>query len=171
MGDDGRPFLLDSSVFLEAAKRRYAPDLASPFWRELGRRAQEGRALSIDRVRDEMDPKNQELKEWADAAFQRFESTNQDDVISAYAGVMRWAKEERDYTDAAKAQFAMAKNSGAWAVAYALARKPVVVTEERLKNDAGRTVPVPNACAALGVRCIDTPRMLRELQIRLEPED
>ena len=163
---DERRHLLDANVFIEAAKRYYAFDLAPSFWQELGHKAQEGRVLSIDRVNAEIDPNNQELKEWANEVFQRFESTNQDDVLQTYTSIIRWP-ETQNYTDAAKAEFAEKNNADAWVISYALVKKLVVVTEERFRKDAKRRVPIPNVCQAFNVSYIDTFQMLRDLQISL----
>lgn len=159
-------YLLDANVFIEAAKRYYAFDLVSTFWSELGIKAQEGRILSIDRVSDELDPNNTELKRWADEDFQRFEQTSHYDVLQAYGLINRWAHNQ-DYKDSAKAEFSELRNADAWVISYALAKKLVIVTEERLKLDAKKRIPIPNVCKAFGIRCIDTFAMLRELEIRL----
>ena len=54
-------YLLDANVFIEAAKRYYAFDIAPSFWRELGCKAQEGMVLSIDRVNAEISSNNQKI--------------------------------------------------------------------------------------------------------------
>ena len=163
---DERLHLLDANVFIEAAKRYYAFDLVPSFWQELGCKAQEGKVLSIDRVNAEIDPNNQELKDWANKVFQRFESTRQYDVIQAYTSIIRWS-ENQDYTEAARAEFAEKNNADAWIISYALAKKHVIVTEERFKKDVKRRILIPNVCQVFGISYIDTFQMLRDLQIRL----
>ena len=52
----GDPFyVLDANVFIEAAHRYYAFDLAPRFWESLEHHAANGRVRSIDRVRQELE--------------------------------------------------------------------------------------------------------------------
>lgn len=44
------PYVLDANVFIEAARRYYAFDLAPRFWESLEHHAANGRVRSIDRV-------------------------------------------------------------------------------------------------------------------------
>ena len=43
-------YLLDTNVFIEAAKHYYAFDLVGSFWKELVSKAKEGRIESIDQA-------------------------------------------------------------------------------------------------------------------------
>lgn len=68
-------YLLDANVFIEAAKHYYAFDLVPSFWEELVNNARKARILSIDKVKAELDNKEDELKQWANSDFvQWFES-------------------------------------------------------------------------------------------------
>ncbi|HOV61693.1 MAG TPA: DUF4411 family protein, partial [Candidatus Hydrogenedentes bacterium] len=71
------PFLLDASVFIQAAQRYYAFDLAPGFWEALITHAEKQDLCSIDRVRDELLRGNDDLAEWAREKFRDyFMSTN-----------------------------------------------------------------------------------------------
>ena len=48
-------YVLDSNVFMEAARRYYAFDIAPPFWESLVHHAANGRLESIDRVKQELE--------------------------------------------------------------------------------------------------------------------
>ena len=88
-----RIFILDANVFIESAKRYYAFDIAPGFWDALIRHARGGLVRSIDKVKDEIDRGNDDLTTWIGGNFhQWFDSTNQQDVIDAYATVMGWAQ-------------------------------------------------------------------------------
>jgi hypothetical protein len=70
-------YVLDANVFIEAARRYYAFDIAPAFWQALINFASSGRVISIDRVKAELDRGNDELTEWVDGQFhQWFNSTN-----------------------------------------------------------------------------------------------
>ena len=78
-------YILDANVFIEAAKRYYAFDIAPLFWDGLKLHANAGRVKSIDRVKDEIDRGNDQLKDWANNDFHLwFDSTDVGDVISEY---------------------------------------------------------------------------------------
>jgi hypothetical protein len=161
-------YVLDADVFIEAARRYYAFDIAPPFWQALVDHASNGRLLSIDRVRRELEQGNDELANWANATFyQWFASTYENDVAQAYGQIMQWAQAQRQYSDAAKAELASMKRADAWLVAYAMARGCVVVTHEQYDPNVRRKIPIPNICRAFVVRTNDTFEMLRALGVRL----
>jgi len=124
--------------------------------------------LSLDRVKDEIDKGNDDLKDWANNHFHLwFASTYDADVINAYGRIMQWGLKQSQFTDAAKAEFARADNADAWLVAYVLAKGGVVVTEEKFDPKVKRKIPLPNVCRAFDVQYVDTFQMLRELGVKL----
>jgi hypothetical protein len=130
----------------------------------LSEQAVNGVIESIDRVKDELD-KEDELAEWANSSFiHAFCSTDQEDVINAYAEIMTWVQGQSQFNDVAKADFA--RGADGWLVAYAVAKGRVVVTHEVAAPDARRKVPIPNVCEPFRVRFVDTFVMLRELRVR-----
>jgi hypothetical protein len=158
-------YVLDANVFIEAARRYYAFDLAPTFWGQLEHHASNGRLHSIDRVRDEIELGKDELKTWAARNFHAwFVPTTQDDVVEAYRDVIAWATAQTRFTDAAKADFARVADG--WLVAYAKAKGHVAVTHERPDPNAKARIPLPNACDAFGIRYVDTFDMLRALGVR-----
>lgn len=166
MVDSQRSYVLDANVLIEASKRYYAFDIVPAFWSNLVRMAQNGFVMSVDKVYDEIDPKNLELKKWADDSFKEWKSTNQNDVIYKYAHIMRWIVDQ-NFKRAAVDEFADTNNADAWVISYALTKKLTVVTEERLSPDSKKRVPIPNVCKALDIQYVDTFQMLRELNIRI----
>ena len=61
-------FVLDTNVFIEAHHHYYAHDLCPGFWECLLHYCRENRVRSIDRVRDEILAKPDELTEWVNQA-------------------------------------------------------------------------------------------------------
>lgn len=160
------PFVLDTNVFVEAARRYYAFDIAPAFWEQLEAQAQAGGLLSIDRVKDELARGKDELARWANGQFHAyFASTNSTDVLHAYREIMNWAYAQAQFSSDAKAAFAAADNADAWVVAYAKAKGGVVVTHEQYDPNVRRKIPIPNVCRAFGVSYIDTFAMLRQLGV------
>lgn len=160
----GAVYVLDASVFIEAARRYYAFDIAPVFWDGLIGCAQDGRVCSIDRVRREIKLGADELWDWSKQHFaQWFVSTRDGATLARYHDVARWVNEQ-EFTDAAKAGFL--DGADGWLVAFALSGGHVVVTQEASKPEAKARVPIPNVCRAFDVRCMDTFQMLRELGVR-----
>lgn len=59
-------YLLDVNVYLEAHQRRYGFELCPGFWTWLGAAHSEGKALSIDKVGDELKAGDDPLSAWAE---------------------------------------------------------------------------------------------------------
>jgi predicted nucleic acid-binding protein len=158
-------YVLDTNVFIEAAKRYYAFDLAPAFWESILQHAAKGQIYSIDRVQEELERGNDELATWAKGDIsEAFASSDQEEIINSYTAVMGWVYAQDQFTDAAKADFA--NGADGWLVAYAMSKGCIVVTQEVLDPVIRRKVPIPNVCEALGVRYVDTFTMLRELGVR-----
>lgn len=159
-------FVLDANVFIEASRRYYAFDLAPGFWDSLVLNASQGKICSIDRVMTELKRGKDELSEWARGKFADwFVSTDNEKVIQSYAGIMNWAQSQKQFSDAAKSEFANVADG--WLVAYAHANASVVVTHEVYDPYVKKKVPIPNICQAFGVDCVDTFAMLRRLKVQL----
>jgi predicted nucleic acid-binding protein len=168
MNSEPTRYILDTSVFIQAYRSYYHFDIAPGFWSALIQHASTGVLLSIDRVKDEIDRGKDDLTQWANSHFHGwFESTAVDDVFATYREVIQWAKAQSQYIDAAKDEFAGAKNADAWVVAYAKAKGCVVVTQEKSAPQSKSTVKIPDVCNAFGVTPIDTFEMMRRLRIRL----
>jgi hypothetical protein len=161
-------FLLDSDVFIQAARQYYAFDLAPAFWQALVDLASNGQLLSIDRVKNELEQGRDELAQWVGESFHpRFASTNESDVLQAYATIMQWAQAQPQYLPAAKAELADMNNADAWLVAYAVAKQCRVVTQEQPHPDSRRKIFIPDVCQAFGVAFTGSFEMLRILGVRL----
>jgi len=164
----GAVYVLDSDVFMTAARSYYAFDLVPTFWGALVREAKNRRLLSIDRVKAEIDHGNDRLKQWANNDFHPwFVSTNVDSVLGHYRAIMQWATTHTHFTNAAKAEFADVTNADPWLVAYAKATNRTVVTNEKYDPNIRRSIKIPNVCKAFAVGYVDTFQMLRALGIRL----
>jgi hypothetical protein len=163
---NGSTYVLDANIFIEAARRYYAFDLAPMFWEILDECAKNESIYSIDRIKKELGRGKDELAEWAKSSYfsHAFASTDETDIIETYTDIMIWVNEQSQFSDAAKADFA--DSADGWLVAYAKVKGHVVVTHEVPAPDARRKVPIPNVCEEFDVRYVDTFTMLRELGVR-----
>lgn len=156
-------FLLDTNVFLEAYKRYYAMDLCPGFWECLEHYCQEGRLLSIDRVRDEIS-EGDRLDAWIkQAPTDLFASTANEEVAWAFGDMVRWVQSNGQFRQDAKDEFA--RSADGWLVAYAAVHEYIVVTHEGPHPDAHRRVPIPNICHQYDVPYENPFEMLRELGV------
>ena len=162
---DDPAFVLDANVLITAKNSYYAFDLAPGFWESLIYLAGNGRILSIDYVKEELERGNDQLAQWATNDFSHaFISTDEEDVRESYREIMTWVQGQDQFLDAAKADFA--RGADGWLVAYAKAKGCIVVTLEVIKPDIRWKVPIPNVCQAFGVQFIDTFEMLRRLGVQ-----
>src|SRR5690554_900320 len=134
-------FVLDANVFIEASRRYYTFDLAPGFWQRLLRYAAMDRAVSIDRVREELRWGNDDLAAWAERHESLIVTRDDPDVITAYGRTMNWGHGQHQVFASANANFA--KNTDAWLVAYAIGKGMIVVTHEQLHPAAKREVYLP----------------------------
>jgi predicted nucleic acid-binding protein len=160
-----RQFLLDADVFIAAARRYYAFDLAPRFWQELIAGSNTGQVASIDKVKEELLKGNDALARWAKDRFGGFLSTDSSAVVQAYGQVMNWAEGQNHFTEAALEDFA--SGADGWLAAFAIANQCTIVTNEvSAPPEKKSKIKIPNVCQQFGVHYVDTFRMLRELKIR-----
>lgn len=166
-----KKYLLDANVFIEAKRRYYAFDVCPGFWDCLVWHHQGAYVRSIDRVRQELELGDDELKHWIAAVMPStcFASSDDGSVITEYSQMQVWAQGQAQFSQDAKAEFAA--KADAWLVAYAKVNDLVLVTHEAPAPDSRRRVPIPSVCAAFNVAYVDTFVMLRDLeaQFRWQP--
>ena len=152
-------YVLDTNVFIDAANAYYAFDLTPGYWDFLVQLFDSHHAVSIKSVYDELgeagdgDP----LKDWARANKQHFVAPDSR-VAACYQRVIAWAK--NNYDSPAVVEFQRVADS--WIVAHALAHGWVVVTHEKSEPRSKRRIKIPDACAGLGVECLNPFMMLRD---------
>lgn len=158
-------YVLDANIFIEAANRYYAFDIAPCFWNAIIEQTGNGRIFSIDRVKDELERQDDDLAKWIKKFFYQWcDTTNQGDVIRDYANIMQWVMSNPQFFPEAKSSFAAGADG--WLVAYAMARSCVVVTLEQYDRYIKRKIPIPNVCTYFRVPYIDTFAMLRKLGVK-----
>lgn len=118
---------------------------------------------SIDRVKEELERGGDELNDWVQATMPAsfFASSDDVGVIEQYSHIQLWARQQGQFTESAKAEFAA--KADAWLIAYAKAKHLVLVTHEVFDPHIQRKIPMPNVCEVFNVVHIDTFAMLREL--------
>lgn len=156
-------YAVDANVFIEAFRRYYKFGICPGFWQSLIYHHTQGRIFSIDRVKDELTGKGDQLSDWVigNAPDGCFESTDTQQIAPVYAQLVEWVYAQAQFTAAAKAEFT--QKADAWLIAYAKATGKVLVTHEVLSAEIKRKVPIPNVCVAFNVNYVDTFDMLGAL--------
>lgn len=155
-------YLLDANVFIQAKNMHYGLDFCPAFWDWLVTQNDEGKVLSIEKVKDELRAGEDELTAWASGRSVDFFVPPDDSIFPALQRVSQWAN-TNGYEPSAIATFL--GRADYWIVSHALAHQLVVVTHE-VAADTVRKIKIPNACQGLGLRCITPYVMLRHEHAR-----
>lgn len=158
-------YILDTSLFTQAYRSYYAFDIARSFWDYLIRLANQGIITSVDKVYDEIERGKDDLYKWVQQKLpsQIFCNTdNSSEVLKNYQSLISWSSFNTQFTDNAKTEFAQYEEADAWVIAFALANRLTVISQEAFNANIKRKIPIPNVCREFNVRHIDTFTFLRE---------
>ncbi len=144
-------WLLDTNVFVQAARREYGLDFCPAFWEWLAAANAAGRVHSLDKVLAELVP-GDDVAEWAAARPVGFFLPLQPSDGFSFAQVAAWARSGQ-FTAAAATEFLGIADS--YLVAVAHARRLTIVTHEvpssskhRIKVPTASPVRAPTRCSA-----------------------
>lgn len=157
-------YLLDANVFIDAKNRYYGFDICPGFWDWVDQAHADGRAMSIESVGDELVGGDDNLARWAQdrlgSLFVRPDAT----IVPALQATSTWAS-GAGFEPAAVATFLQAADY--YLVGQALAHGHDVVTLE-VAGSSRKRIKIPDACLALGVKCMTPFAMLRAEGARLD---
>ena len=147
-------YLLDTNVFIEAKNLYYGYSICPGFWHWLDLAHEQGKILSIKRVRDELMGREDWLTEWCRSRSKMFLNPDDQKTYARLELLATWAT--GSYSDAACAKFLGCADFVL--VGYADAYSHTVVTTEIASN--GYQIKIPNACKAMDVPCVSPFQML-----------
>ncbi|MHB8259175.1 MAG: DUF4411 family protein [Bacteroidia bacterium] len=159
-------YIVDSNFFIQAHRLSYPLDIAFSFWKKVKQLAEEGKIISIDKVKNEIYDKNDALETWCKANLPEDFFKDSSQVMAAYGQVSAWAISMSDhFMQNALNEFLDADEADAFIVAYALAdlNNRVVVTQEISQPNRKNKVKIPEACIALNVQIVNMMDMFRQL--------
>ena len=159
-------YVVDSNFFIQAHRVNYPLDIAFSFWNKVKELANSGRIISIDKVKNELYDKNDDLEDWCKVNLPEnfFKST--EDVMAEYGRVTAWAISlNNHYLPNAINEFLDADEADAFLVAYSLAddQNRIIVTHEVSQPKSKNKIKIPEACSPFNVRYLNTIEMLREI--------
>lgn len=159
-------YIVDSNFFIQAHRESYPLDVAFSFWNKVKQLADEGRIISIDKVKNEIYDKNDDLEKWCKANLPKNFFKDSSPVIAAYNNVCAWALSKSDhYLPKALNEFLDSDIADAFLIAYSLAdvTNRIVVTQEKSEPNKKNKIKIPEACNALNVQFVNTIEMFRRL--------
>lgn len=159
-------YVIDSNFFIQAHRVYYPLDVAYSFWQKVKQLADDGKIISIDKVRDEIFNHNDELEAWCKENLPDNFFKDSTSVIEEYGKVTAWAISRSDhFLTKALNEFLDADEADAFIVAFALSdSNNVVVTQEISEPFRKNKVKIPDACSALDVKFINVMEMFRQLK-------
>lgn len=169
-----KPYLIDTSVMIEAKNRYYGFDLCPGFWDALIKHNSDSIIQSIDKVKEEInDPKYEDdLRNWVNDSVPNkfFNSTEDDSVLEWYVKIINWVQHNPQFKDPAKAEFIQGK-CDPYLIAYAKANNCVVISKEAYLPNVQKRVPIPNVCKAFDVEFEDIFKVLKKLGVKFSLKD
>lgn len=139
-------------------------ELWPTYWMRMDDLVHSGQCFTCDKVREELNVHKDEISEWIeDHTDKTFFIPMDDAVVTKYAEVQNWASQMEQYSDNARQEFASVADS--ILIATAAAKDMVVVTFEKSEPRSKKKIKIPDACAAMGVRCCDFNTVLKEMGI------
>ncbi len=160
-------YVLDSNFFIQAHRFYYPIDIATGFWNKVRQLAEEGRVISIDKVKKELYDKNDVLEEWCRNNLPKDFFKDTSVVLAAYGQVTAWAMSRSGhYLPQALNEFLDADEADAFLVAFCLvdSSNRYIVTHEVSAPNKVSKIKIPDVCAALNVSCVNTIEMFRQLR-------
>lgn len=160
-------YVLDTNLFIQAHRVSYPLDVVTSFWKKINVLAEREQIISVDKVKDEIDRNEDELKRWIDANLPPhfFKETKSEDIIEKYAHLAPWAESKADhYQRGAIDEFLEFKNADAWLVAYCMVTGDMLVTQEVSNPDQKNKIPLPQVCIEFNVQYCNMIEMFRNIQ-------
>ena len=160
-------FIIDSNFFIEAHRKSYPLDIAFSFWSKVKQLADEGKIISIDKVKNELFDKNDALEEWCRINLPENFFKDSSGVMASYGLISQWANSKSShYTPSALNEFLDGNEADAFLVAYTLhdSTNRILVTHEISQPESKKKVKIPEACIALNVTFLNVMDMFRYLQ-------
>jgi hypothetical protein len=153
-------YLIDANVLIDAKNRHYAFDIVPAFWDWLKQAHQSGKVFTVQKVYDEVVAGGDDLSIWIQGLPTAFRITPGNRETASLSAVSQWAAGSNNYDQGAVSTFMAAADYFLVAQAHCLGY--TVVTQEKAAAGSKKRVKIPDACNAMGVKCMTPFKMLRE---------
>ena len=158
-------YVVDSNVFIEAHRKTYPLDVATSFWSKVKELADAGLIISIDKVKNELYDKNDDLENWCRANLPDSFFVDSSTVLPEYGRISQWVSTKRNhYLPNAINEFLDVNEADAFLIAFTLADTGrVLVTHEVSSPNKKNKVKIPEPCHDLGVTYVNIIEMFRAI--------
>lgn len=159
-------YVVDTNFFIQAYRSFYPLDVALSFWSKVKSLAESGIIISIDKVRDELYDKNDELEAWCKSNLPDNFFKDTATIMTEYGRVTSWAYSMKDhYLPNALNEFLAVDEADAFLIAYTLADtiNRSIVTQELSEPNRKNKIKIPDSCKALDVKYLNVMDMFRAL--------
>jgi hypothetical protein len=152
-------YCIDTSFLLDAWRRKYPPDHFPPFWEYLGQLIETGEMRAPEEVFYDLRKKDDDVFRWAKdrkaTLFVPIDNQIQQEVSAILAKFEKLIDTRRGRS-----------SSDPWVIALAKLNSATLITNENrsIKPTPSRPT-IPDVCAALNIRYIDTLRFIRDERI------
>lgn len=109
-----------------------------------------------------------ELFDWIKVHSSIFLPNNDQETQEQFAHIANWVNRHRVYSLVAKKN--LLAGADPWLIAYSIAHKYTIVTEEISAPLSKSKIKIPDVCRAMNVPCINTIAMMRQFRVRLIAE-
>lgn len=147
-------YSFDTSAFINGRRDIYKPPMFEPIWDAIAHMIGDGQVLAVDEVKRELKRKDDDVSLWA--------RTKRGLFVPLAHDIQQATKEVLAACPRLMAQHGASRNSAdPFVVGLALARDGSVVTQE-MPGNSDKRPRIPDACAAVGVRCMTLPDFVSE---------
>jgi len=157
-------YIIDASSLIESKNRLYDFEVCPGFWDWLSQQNAAGAIYSIQKVKEELLKGKDDLAKWAKRQGPGFFLPHSDEsTMSCMRHITDWVN-RWDFKPEAKAEFLAGADP--FLIAYAMAHKHTVVTDETLEPERKNKVKTPVVCHKFQVEWISLLAMLRQTGAR-----
>jgi hypothetical protein len=156
------PYVLDANVFIQAKNLHYGFDFCPAFWDWLQQAHAQGKVYSIVGVRTELLSGNDALASWANGTIAGSFFLPNERGLTSFPQVAAWVQSQ-SFDPAAISTFLQIADFSLTAIAKATGY--TLVTHE-VPAFSAKKIKIPNACAGLGIECIQPYEMLKRERAR-----
>jgi hypothetical protein len=156
-------YLTDSNFFIQAHRVSYPLDVATSFWNKVQKLANEGKIISIDKVRSEIYNNEDELKKWIENNLPKNFFKDTSTLLDTYNKVTSWAMSmNNQYVKKAIDEFLDAEVADAWLISYSI-QNPVTIITHEISAPMGKSkIKIPDVCIHFNIPYINTIEMFRQ---------
>lgn len=157
-------YIIDTSCLTQAHRVYYPFDIAPSFWDFMKFHFTNGNFIYTNKVAFEIARGNDALTNWAQSQIPssaELDCHADANIMAHYGNIMSWGNGHSQYSSLAKSDFSDFDNADPFAVATALTKSAIVISQEISALSSKKNIKLPDVCSQFGISHIDTFTLLR----------